>query len=162
MSTAFRVSSLSLALSLSLICPVFSQSQSSSSSSSAPPTVARSPAESDLRAVVEKYFALYAGKDLEGLMGLWSEKSPGHASFKQSLQGQFAAENYSFSLPAISRLKVEGERASLRATVNLTATNLKNNQKREQRIARNFALVKIASSPRPRRPGFSTSPHTGF
>src|SRR5262249_9440515 len=139
MSSAFRVSSLSLALSLSLICPVFSQAQSSSSS--APPTVARSPAESDLRAVVEKYFALYAGKDLEGLMSLWSEKSPDHASFKQSLQEQFAAENYSFSLPAISRLKVEGERASLRVTVNLTAINLKDNQKSEQKRARNFALV---------------------
>src|SRR5215470_20193440 len=100
MSSAFRVSSFSLALSLSLICQVFSQTQSSSSSSSAPLTVARSPAESDLRAVVEKYFALYAGKDLEGLMSLWSEKSPDHASFRQSLRGQFAAENYSFSLPA--------------------------------------------------------------
>ena len=138
MSSAFRVSSLSMALSLSLICPAFPQAQSPSS---APPTVARPTAESDLRAVVEKYFALYAGKDLEGLMSLWSEKSPDHASFKQNLQLQFAAENYSFSLPAITRLKVEGERASLRATVNLTAINLKNNQKREQRIARNFALV---------------------
>jgi CHAT domain-containing protein/Tfp pilus assembly protein PilF len=138
MSSVFRVSSLSMALSLSLICPAFPQAQSPSS---APPTVARPPAESDLRAVVEKYFALYAGKDLEGLMSLWSEKSPDHASFKQSLQGQFAAENYSFSSPAISRLNVEGERASLRATVNLTAINLKNNQKREQRMARNFALV---------------------
>jgi CHAT domain-containing protein/lipopolysaccharide biosynthesis regulator YciM len=138
MSSAFRVSSLSMALSLSLICPAFPQAQSPSS---APPTVARPTAESDLRAVVEKYFALYAGKDPEGLMSLWSEKSPDHASFKQSLQLQFAAENYSFSLPAITRLKVEGERAGLRATVNLTAINLKNNQKREQRIARNFALV---------------------
>src|SRR5262245_37975919 len=98
MSSAFRVSLLSLALSWSLIFPVFSQAQSSSSSSSAPLTVARSPAESDLRAVVEKYFALYAGKDLEGLMSLWSEKSPDHASFKQSLQRLFAAENYSFGL----------------------------------------------------------------
>src|SRR5262245_61524651 len=141
MSSAFRMSLLLPVLSWSLICPVFSQAQSSSSSSSAPLTVARSPAESDLRSVVEKYFALYAGKDLDGLMSLWSEKSPDHASFRQSLRGQFAAENYSFSLPAISRLKVEGERASLRATVDLTAINLKNNQKREQRIARNFALV---------------------
>jgi len=138
MSSAFRVSSLSMALSLSLICQAFPQAQSPSST---PPTVARPTAESDLRAVVEKYFALYAGKDLEGLMSLWSEKSPDHASFKQNLQLQFAAENYSFSLPAITRLKVEGERAGLRATVNLTAINLKNNQKREQRIARNFALV---------------------
>ncbi|MBO0725446.1 MAG: tetratricopeptide repeat protein, partial [Blastocatellia bacterium] len=42
---------------------------------------------------------------------------------------------------AISRLKVEGERASLRATVDLKAINLKSRQKRELRVARNFALV---------------------
>jgi CHAT domain-containing protein/tetratricopeptide (TPR) repeat protein len=137
MSSAFRRSSLSLALSLSLICPAFSQDQSSS----APPTVARLPVEADLRAVVEKYFTLYAGKNLEGLMNLWSEKSPDYASLKRDLQGQFAAEDSSFSLPTISRVKVEGEWASLRATVNLTAINLKNKQKRELRVARNFALV---------------------
>jgi CHAT domain-containing protein/Tfp pilus assembly protein PilF len=94
-----------------------------------------------VRAVVEKYYTLYAGKNLEGLMSLWSEKSPDYASLKRDLEGQFAAEDSSFSLPTISRVKVEGERASLRATVNLTAINLKNGQKRELRVARNFALV---------------------
>ncbi len=138
MSFALRVSSLSLALSMSLICAVFSPAQSSSS----PPTVARSQAESELRAVVEKYFALYAGKDLDGLMSLWSEKSPDYASHKQNLQGQFATEDYSYNLPTISRVRLEEEKASLRATVNLTAINLKSQQKREQRIARNFALVR--------------------
>src|SRR5215475_14288537 len=137
MSSAFRVSSLSLALSLSLICPAFSQAQSPSSL----PTSARSPTESDLRAVVGKYFTLYAGKDLEGLMSLWSEKSPDYASFKQSLESEFAAEDSSFSLPAISRLKLEGERAILRATADLTTTNLKTRRKRELREARNFVLV---------------------
>jgi hypothetical protein len=80
MLSAFRVSSLSLTLSLCLSSPAFSQAQPSSS----PLTVQRSPAESDLRVVVEKYFALYAGKDLEGLRGLWSEKSPDYASLKQN------------------------------------------------------------------------------
>ncbi len=138
MSSVFRVSSLSLTLSLSLICAVFSQAQEPSS---APAQAARSTAESDLRALVEKYFALYAVKDLDGLMSLWSEKSPDYASFKKNLQGQFATEDYSFSLPVISRLKVEGERADLRAAVNLTTVKLKSREKRERRIARNFALV---------------------
>ena len=82
MPFALRVSSLSLALSLSLICAVFSHAQPSFS----PLTVARSQAESELRAVVEKYFALYTGKDLDGLMSLWSEKFPDYASLKQNLQ----------------------------------------------------------------------------
>src|SRR5688572_7177464 len=137
MSSAFRMSSLSLALSLSLICPVLSQVQSSSSQQN--PTL--SPADPDLRAVVEKYFALCAGKDLEGLMSLWSPKAPDYSSFKQYSQEQFAAENHSFGPPELSRLRVEGGRANLRATVNLTAVNLKSQRKREQRMARNFVLV---------------------
>ncbi|HZF37432.1 MAG TPA: tetratricopeptide repeat protein, partial [Blastocatellia bacterium] len=137
MSSAFRVSSLSVALSLNLIFPIFSRAQSLSPR----PTVALSPAESDLSGVAEKYFALYAGKDLDGLMSLWSEKSPNYASFKQDLKRQFAAEDSSFSLPTLSRVKVKGERASLRATVNLTTINLKSRQKREQWMARNFDLV---------------------
>src|SRR6187200_1056615 len=112
MSSAFRRSSLSLALSLGLICPVFSQTQSPSSHY----TIAISPAESELRAVVGKYFESYAGSDLEGLMSLWSERSPDYDLFKRNAQRLFAVEGCSFSLPAISRLKVEGERANLRAT----------------------------------------------
>ena len=119
-----RVSLLSLVLSLGLFSTVLAQVQSSPS------------------AIAEKYFALYAGKDLDGLMSLWSQKSPDYASIKQNLQREFATEDYSFSLPTISRIKVEGERASLRAAVDLTAINLKSQQKREQRIARNFALVR--------------------
>jgi CHAT domain-containing protein/tetratricopeptide (TPR) repeat protein len=138
MSFMFRLSLCFLALSMSLICPVFSLAQSSSS---APTNIARALAESDLPALVEKYFALYAGKDVDGLMSLWSQKSPDYASLKPNLQKEFASEDCSFSNPSISRIKVEGERASLRATINLTAINLKSNQKREQRMSRNFALV---------------------
>src|SRR5262245_21938708 len=101
----------------------------------------QSSAETEARALVEKYFALYAAKDLDGLMGLWSQRSPDYASLKQSLQRQFATEDYRFSLPAISRVKVEGEKVSLRATVSLTTTDLKNKQPQERPIVRNFALV---------------------
>jgi CHAT domain-containing protein len=127
-----------LALSLSLINSALAQSQTQSSVPGAP----QSPVESAMRAVVEKYFAGYAVKDLDGLMSLWSAKSPDYASLKQNLQRQFATEDFSFCDPVISRVKVESERASLRATANLTAVNLKSNKKREQRIARNFAFVR--------------------
>ncbi len=138
MSFTLRLSMCFLALSMNLICSVFSLAQSSLSS---PPNVARLAAESDLRALVEKYYMLYASENLDGMMSLWSERSPDYASFKQNLHGQFAAENYSFGPTAISRVKVEGEKASLRTTINRTITDLKNNQKREQRMIRNFAFV---------------------
>jgi CHAT domain-containing protein len=127
-----------LALSLSIISAVLAQSQSASSALNS----IQSPAEGAVRGVVERYFALYAAKDLDGLMNLWSEKSPDYASFKQDLQRQFTTEDYRSSLLRISRFKVQGEKASLRATVNVTATDLTSNQKREQQIVRNFALVR--------------------
>lgn len=137
MSLASRALLCLLALSLSFINSFPAQSQSPSSVPSSPP----SSTESAVRAVVEKYFALYAAEDIDGMMSLWSEKSPDYASLKLNLQRQFATENFSFSAPVISRVKAEGEKASLRATTNLTAINLKSNQKREQSIARNFAFV---------------------
>lgn len=50
------------------------------------------------------------------------------------------------SLPTISRVKVEEEQASLRATVKLTAIDVKSTQEREQQIVRNFVLVREAGS----------------
>ena len=135
MSSASRVSSCLLALSLILTGPALAQSQSVPGSS-------QSSGESAVRAVVENYFARYGAKDIDGMMSLWSEKSPDFASFKQNLQRLFAAEDSSVSDPAISRVKVESEKASLRAMANLTAVNLKSKQKREQRIVRNFAFVR--------------------
>ncbi len=137
MSVAFRESLFSLALSISLMIPVFSRVQSSPSDHNA----SQAPAEPAVRAVVQKYFAFYAAKDLDGLMGLWSEKSPGLASLIQNFRRQFANESYILSLPTISHVKVEGENVGLRVTVNLTIIDLKSDQKRERRIARAMALI---------------------
>ena len=132
MLSASRVSFCLLALSLILISPAPAQSQ----------TVPNSPDESAVRATVEKYVALYGAKDVDGVISLWSEKSPDYASLKQNLQQQFATEDFSFGDTVISRVKVETEKASLRVAANLTAMNLKSNQKREQGMVRNFAFVK--------------------
>src|SRR5215475_14138451 len=137
MPLASRVSLLLLASSLSLSGAVFSPVQSSASVLNA----SQSSAETEARALAEKYFALYAAKDLDGLMGLWSEKSPDRSSFKQNLERQFATESYSLSLPTISRIKAEEDKVSLRATARLTVIDLKSDQKRELQLARNFALV---------------------
>ena len=72
MSFAIRLALCVLALSLSLNHPALAQPPASSSFISSP-----SPsAESAVRAVAEKYFARFAAEDLEGVMSLWSEKSP--------------------------------------------------------------------------------------
>src|SRR5688572_24393607 len=92
----------SLALSLSVTSPVLAPSQSLSAfliSNQSPP-------ESAVREVVEKYFALSARKDLNGVVSLWSDKSPDYASLKQNLERQFTTEDYGSNVPTISQIKV--------------------------------------------------------
>src|SRR5215470_4956347 len=102
------------------------------------------PEAAALGAAVESYFAACDRKDLEGVVALWSDRSPNLAAHKQSLQQLFASEELSDGRPAISRVKVEGEKASLRATVARTSINLKSREKSERRLIINFELVKEA------------------
>lgn len=99
-----------------------------------------------VRAVVENYFARFAAKDLEGLLSLWSVQSPEYATLKQSWQRQFVAEDFRLNQTRLTRLKVDGGKASLRAAVQLTVLDVKSRQSREQQIIRNFDLVKEAES----------------
>src|SRR5215813_3612188 len=98
--------------------------------------------EAALRAVVESYYAACGKKDLVGVVALWSEKSPNLAAYRQSLERQFASEDLNYGSPAVSRVKVENERASLRARIALTSINLKSQQKSERRLIISFELVK--------------------
>lgn len=98
-----------------------------------------------MRAIVEKSYVAYGKKDVAGVMALWSEKSPDYTSHKKMLEQQLATEDYGFSSPVISRVKVEGEKASLRVTVELSATNLRNKQSRQERTIRNVGFVKEGS-----------------
>jgi CHAT domain-containing protein/tetratricopeptide (TPR) repeat protein len=77
-------------------------------------------------------------------VALWSDRSPNLAAHKQSLQQLFASEELSDGHPVISRVKVEDEKASLRATIARNSINLKNRQKSERRLIINFELVKEA------------------
>jgi len=79
---------------------------------------------SDLRAIVEKFYALYAKKDLDGFMTLWSEKSPDYAFQKQTTQELFTANDYTFTNLAVLRVKVENAMASLRVAADSTSTHL--------------------------------------
>jgi CHAT domain-containing protein/Tfp pilus assembly protein PilF len=102
------------------------------------------PEDAALGAAVESYFAACDRKDLARAVALWSDRSPNLAAHKQSLQQLFASEELSDGHPAISRVKVEDEKASLRATIARTSINLKSRQKSEQRLIINFELVKEA------------------
>jgi CHAT domain-containing protein/uncharacterized protein HemY len=102
--------------------------------------------EDGLRSVVEKYFVACSIKDLAGVVALWSEKSPNLAPFKQSLWQQFANEELHHGSPAITRAKVEKERASLQAEVAQTSIDLKSRRRSDRRLIVNFELVKEAGA----------------
>jgi CHAT domain-containing protein len=98
--------------------------------------------EAALRAVVEKFFAAYDKKDVEEMMALWSEKSPDFASHKQAMQQRFAVEDYSFANITVTRIKVEGQKASLRVAIDIAVANQQTKQRHEERMMHNFSLVK--------------------
>jgi CHAT domain-containing protein/Tfp pilus assembly protein PilF len=107
---------------LILASPATPQYQSSSSVPASP----QSSAESAVRAVVGKYYALYAAKDLDGLMSLWSEQSPDLESRKRAMQKLFADyERVEVKSLAVLRVTIEGEKARLRVDVDVTAVRAK-------------------------------------
>lgn len=82
--------------------------------------------ETALRAVVEEFFAAYAKEDLERFMGLWSANSPELESRRKAMQELFAAnEKIDVKTLTISKVKVEGEKASVRIAIEITALDVK-------------------------------------
>jgi CHAT domain-containing protein len=73
--------------------------------------------ETALRALVDQYFAAYAGKDLEAYLRLWSERSPNFTSRRQIMTQLFTGAEHSFSGLRVSRLNIAGEQATLRVQV---------------------------------------------
>src|SRR4030095_16409058 len=116
------VSFLLLASSLCLSGVVLSPIQSSASVLKA----SQSSAETEARALVEKYFAFYAAKDLDGLMSLWSKQSPDLESHKQETQKLFAGyEKIGVKSLAVLRVTIAGEKARLRVNVEINAVEAK-------------------------------------
>ncbi|HEX5084038.1 MAG TPA: tetratricopeptide repeat protein [Blastocatellia bacterium] len=86
------------------------------------PNGAPSPDEVALRALVVKYFDVYTKKDLDAVMALWSRNAPGIERRRDLLQRMFAVQEYQFSDPAISQIKITGEKASARAFIERSVT----------------------------------------
>jgi len=82
--------------------------------------------ESALRPVVEEFFAAYARKDLDGFMRLWSANSPDLATRGKAMQELFAAnDKIEVKSVSISKVKVESDKASMRAHIDMSALDVK-------------------------------------
>jgi CHAT domain-containing protein/Tfp pilus assembly protein PilF len=73
--------------------------------------------EAALRVLAEQFFAVYESRDLDGLMRLWSEKSPELASGKKSFQQIFGANKIELKRLTVRQVSVENDRARVRVTV---------------------------------------------
>ena len=89
---------------------------------------AQSADEAALRALAEKFFVDYQRKDLDGLMLLWSERSPDSASNRQAFQQAFAAsEKIELKSLVISRVALDGDKATVSVVAEVKATGASTN-----------------------------------
>src|SRR5260370_32890191 len=85
-----------------------------------------SPDEAQLRAVVSRYFALFAKRDLDDLLKQWSARAPDLEARRKELQQAFAAnDRFEVRNLTIRKLTLEGDRASAQVAVEITASDVK-------------------------------------
>jgi CHAT domain-containing protein/Tfp pilus assembly protein PilF len=101
--------------------------------------------EASLRRLVEKYYAAYEKKDLNELLGLWSEKSPDLAAHKKSLQEVFAAtRKIELKGLAVGKITLDVDKTRLRLAVEINAIDAKSGKPMEGfgKLNRTVHLVK--------------------
>ena len=82
--------------------------------------------ETTVRALAGKFFAAYQQEDLDGLMLLWSDKSPDLAASKKSFQQTFATtEKIELKGFTVRNVTVNGEKATVRVAVEMSAADAK-------------------------------------
>jgi CHAT domain-containing protein/ketosteroid isomerase-like protein len=96
-----------------------------------------------IRRLVENYFAAYQKKDLEGLMSLWSVKSPDVATTRQSLQQTFAGvEKIAVSIIKIGKATIAADKAKLMIEIEINAVELKTGRPAPERLHRTLSLIR--------------------
>ena len=91
-----------------------------------------------LTAIVGKYFDAYARKDWAAMQAIWQVSSPGLGQRFEILPKQFADSELRFSTPQISRIKIDGDTASLRVSTRRTSKNGDVNSMTEMRVEMAF------------------------
>ena len=81
------------------------------------PARAETTDEAALRALAERFFAAYESRDLDGLMRLWSEKSPESTANKKTFQQTFGANKIELKGLTIRLVGMENDRARVRVIV---------------------------------------------
>lgn len=82
--------------------------------------------ESRARALVDQFYTSYSRKDLDGLMKLWSSRSPGIDAAKKTTQTAFdSVDAIDLKQLTVVKLAIEGEIATARIDAEMLATDKK-------------------------------------
>ena len=98
-----------------------------------------------IRKVVDQLVAAYAKEDLEGLMSLWSERSPDLANARQNFTKSFNDyQNIEVKNPDIGKVTFEAGEAKLRLKAEVSAVDAKSGKPAENlgKVNRNVRLIK--------------------
>jgi CHAT domain-containing protein/tetratricopeptide (TPR) repeat protein len=101
--------------------------------------------EISIRLLIEKFFAAYEKRELNELLGLWSEKSPDLATNKKALEATFTAtQKLEINALAIGKITVDGDKASLRLALEVNAIDAKTSKQAQgfDKLNRTLHLVK--------------------
>jgi hypothetical protein len=76
--------------------------------------------------LADEFFSAYTREDLDGLLRMWSDKSPEFPAFIQRVQQQFTTwEKITVKAVTVRQMKVDGERAKLRVELEMNAIDAK-------------------------------------
>ena len=108
------------------------------------PVAAQSGEEATVRALVETYFILNAKKDIEGVRARWSDETPNLSQKIETISNQMKTIDLTINSHTMSRVKVEGDTASLRSVAELTILDKQTKESGNNRQIDIFYLVKEA------------------
>ncbi len=97
--------------------------------------------EAPLRAIAQRYLDAYSKKDLSALMELWSLRSGDMAQRFMAMAQALPTGDSSFSNVIVSRINVQGNRATLEIAADLSV-RAANGEAHVEKFTRSLALVK--------------------
>ncbi len=104
------------------------------------------PDADEFKPLIQKFFAVYAKEDLNGLMALWSNYAPDHwdwAWFRRNARQRFAAADYAFAhFTFVRPPQVDGNHARLLVAVDRTEVNARTKKRTTQQVTHVFVLAK--------------------
>jgi CHAT domain-containing protein/tetratricopeptide (TPR) repeat protein len=98
--------------------------------------------EAAIRAAITRFYDAYGREDVDGVKSAWSSRVPGLERLIAAFAPTISGKDYSFEDLAISRIEIQSNVASARATVAATIVDIASARRTAERWVRNFMFVR--------------------